>query len=104
GSRGTALYPIHDPILGKRYQRMQVEIDEDLLQKIASMTGGKYFRAVDKESLEQVFSEIGELEKTKIEVKEYTRYEELFPFYLILGLSFLGLELILSNTILKKIP
>ena len=104
GSRGTALYPINDPILGKRYQRMQVEIDEDLLKKIASMTGGKYFRAVDKESLEQVFTEIGELEKTKIEVKEYTRYKELFSFYLILGLSLLGLELMLSNTLFKKIP
>jgi Ca-activated chloride channel family protein len=104
GSRGTALYPIHDPIFGKRYQRLQVEIDEELLQEIARMTGGKYFRAVDRKSLEEVFLEIGELEKTKIEVKEFTRYEELFPLYLILGLIFFSLEIILANTKFKKIP
>jgi Ca-activated chloride channel family protein len=104
GSRGTALYPVHDPIFGKRYQRLPVEIDEELLQEIARMTGGKYFRAVDRQSLEEVFHEIGELEKTKIEVKEFTRYEELFPFYLVLGLIFFGLETILANTKFKKIP
>ena len=104
GSRGTALYPVQDPIFGKRYQRLPVEIDEELLQKLSELTEGKYFRAVDKKSLEDVFEEIGQLEKTKIEVKEFTRYEELFPFYMILGLIFLGLEVILINTKFRKIP
>ncbi len=104
GSRGTALYPIYDPIFGKRYQRLPVEIDEDLLQQIAKITGGKYFRAVDRSSLEEVFHEIGELEKTKIEVKEFTRYEELFPRYLVIGLVILGLEVVLANTKFRKIP
>jgi len=104
GSRGMALYPVMDPIFGKRYQRLPVEIDEDLLQQIAQMTSGKYFRAVDRKSLEQVFREIGQLEKTKIEVKEYTQYEELFSFWLLLGLIALGLEIILANTLFKKIP
>jgi Ca-activated chloride channel family protein len=104
GSRGTALYPVQDPIFGKRYQRLPVEIDEDLLEDIAGQTGGKYFRAVDRESLEDVFDEIGELEKTKIEVKEFTRYRELFPLYLILGLFFFGLETILAHTKFRKIP
>lgn len=104
GSRGTALYPIDDPILGKRYQRMKVEIDEELLQRIAQMTGGKYFRAVDRKSLEDVFLEIGELEKTKIEVKEFTRYQELFLIYLALGLILFGIEIVLANTKFRKIP
>ena len=104
GSRGTALYPINDPILGKRYQRLPVEIDEDLLKKIAGMTAGKYFRAVDRQSLEEVFQEIGRLEKTKIEVKEYTRYAELFPMFLLIGLMFAGLEIFLANTKFRKIP
>ena len=104
GSKGTALYPIVDPVFGKRYQRLPVEIDEDLLQKIASMTGGKYFRAIDKSSLEKIFDEIGQLEKTKIEVKEYTRYRELFSIFLSLGLILFGLEMLLSNTKFKKIP
>ena len=104
GSRGTALYPINDPILGKRYQRMLVEIDEELLKQIALMTGGKYFRAVDRKSLEDVFREIGELEKTKIEVKEFTRYEELFFVYLVIGLILFGTEIGLANTKFRKIP
>jgi Ca-activated chloride channel family protein len=104
GSRGTALVPVNDPIFGKRYMRQNVEIDEDLLKRVAQMTDGKYFRAVDRESLKAVFEEIGELEKTKIEVKEFTRYEELFPFYLILALIFLGLETILAHTKFRKIP
>ena len=104
GSRGTALYPINDPILGKRYQRLPVEIDEGLLKKIAAMTEGKYFRAVDRQSLEEVFQEIGRLEKTKIEVKEYTRYAELFPMFLIIGLMFVSLEIFLANTKFRKIP
>lgn len=104
GKRGTAPYPIHDPILGKRYQMLPVEIDEELLQKIADMTGGKYFRAVDRRTLEEVFKEIGELEKTKIEIKEFTRYEELFLVYLAIGLILLGLEIVLTNTKFRKIP
>jgi len=104
GSRGTALYPVDDPILGKRYQRMPVEIDEELLQQMAKMTGGKYFRAVDRKSLEEVFDEIGELEKTKIEISEFTRYEEMFLIYLAIGLIFIGLEIVLANTKFRKLP
>ncbi len=104
GSKGTALYPIYDPIFGKRYQRLPVEIDEDLLKQIAQITGGKYFRAVDKTSLEKVFDEIGKMEKTKIEVKEYTRYRELFAIFLGLALIFFGLETVLANTKFRKIP
>jgi len=104
GSKGTALYPVIDPIFGKRYQRLPVEIDEDLLRKMAAMTGGQYFRAVDKTSLEKVFAEIGQLEKTKIEVKEYTRYREFFSIFLSIGLILLGLEILLSNTKFRKIP
>jgi len=104
GSRGTALYPVNDPIMGKRYVRLPVEIDEDLLQQMAAKTGGQYFRAVDRTSLEEVFAEIGRLEKTKIEVKEYTRYEELFIYYLLAALFVLGMETVLANTKFKKIP
>lgn len=104
GSRGTALYPVNDPIMGKRYVRLPVEIDEDLLQQMADKTGGQYFRAVDRSSLEEVFAEIGRLEKTQIEVREYTRYQELFIYYLLAGLFLLGLETVLANTWFKKIP
>lgn len=104
GTRGTALYPVEHPIFGKQYRRMKVEIDEDLLRRIADITGGKYFRATDSEKLRQIYREIGELEKTKIEVKEFTKYSELFVDYAGIALALLLLEIILSNTYLRKLP
>ncbi len=104
GKRGEAPYPVDDPVWGKRYVRMPVQIDEDLLRQVANITGGKYFRATDKTSLEKIYTEIGELEKTKIEVKEYTRYRELFLFYLLAALALLLLEIVLANTRFRKIP
>ncbi len=104
GKKGNALYPVQDPIFGKRYVSMPVEIDENLLTQIATITGGKYFRATDRRSLEKIYSDIGKLEKTKIEIKEYTRYKELFSHYLLLALSLLLVEIVLANTKFRKIP
>jgi len=104
GKHGDALYPIDDPIFGKRYVRMEVQIDEVVLKKIANITGGKYFRATDKSSLEEIYAAIGELEKTKIEVKHYTRYKELFANYLLLALGFICVEIVLANTKFRRIP
>ena len=104
GKRGEALYPVDDPLFGKRYVRVPVQIDEELLQQVADITGGKYFRATDKESLEQIYGEIGEMEKTKIEVTEYTRYSELFLPYLFAAMILLLLEILLANTKFRKIP
>ena len=104
GKRGEALYPVDDPLFGKRYVRVPVQIDEDLLRQVADIAGGKYFRATNKESLEQIYSEIGEMEKTKIEVTEYTRYSELFLPYLFAGIILLLLEILLANTKFRKIP
>ncbi|MBN1541954.1 VWA domain-containing protein [candidate division KSB1 bacterium] len=104
GTKGEALYPVDDPVFGRRYVRMAVQIDEDLLQRMAGITGGRYFRATDKTSLEEIYAEISELEKTKIQIKEYTRYEELFLRFAVIGLFFLLLELVLSQTRFRKIP
>ncbi len=104
GTRGTALYPVNDPFFGKRYVPMRVDIDETTLQKIADMTGGKYFRATDRASLNKIYQEIDKMEKTKIKVKEYTRYSELF-YYFVGGAVLLLLgEIGLANTKLRKIP
>ena len=104
GKRGTAMYPVDDPVLGKHYVPMQVQIDEDVLRNIASITGGKYFRATNSDKLKEIYTEIGEMEKTKIEVKEFTRYEEYFVYLLTVGLLLLLLELVLANTYFKKLP
>jgi Ca-activated chloride channel family protein len=65
------------------------EIDESTLKKIAKVTGGKYFRATDIEALELIYSEINNLERSEIQVKEYTQYQELYGWFLIPAL-FLG--------------
>lgn len=104
GKRGTALYPVDDPIFGKRYVQMPVQIDEATLKEIAKITDGSYYRATDKESLDLIFKEIDELEKTKIEVQKFTRFKELFPNYLFLALGLIVLEVVLANTKFRKIP
>jgi len=104
GTHGTALYPVNDPFFGKRYVPMKVDIDEETLRKIAEMTESRYFRATDRKSLEAIYKEIDEMEKTEIRVREYTRYSELF--YYLVGLAvllFIG-EIGLAHTRFRKIP
>jgi Ca-activated chloride channel family protein len=79
GSQGTARVPVQDPNYGKVYVDMQVEIDEASLTRIAEMTGGLYYRATDKPSLDRIFEEIGRLEKTQLKVRSYTHYDERYP-------------------------
>ena len=105
GTRGVAPYPVRDPLTGqRRYIQRQVDIDEDTLTKVAESTGGRYFRATDRQSLGTVYREIDQLEKTEITVEEYTRYGELFPLPLALGLLLLLFEVGLSQTALRKVP
>jgi Ca-activated chloride channel family protein len=104
GTRGVAMYPVEDPFFGKRYQPMQVNVDEETLQRIAQTTGGKYYRATDRRSLESIYREIDGLEKTEIKVKEYTRYSELFIPLLFGALALLLIEIGLANTRFRKIP
>jgi len=100
----TAPYPVDDPFFGKRYVPIQVDIDESMLRKVAQMTGGKMFRATDRKRLKSIYDEIDEMEKTEIKVKEYTRYAELFHYFLIAGLGLLLIEAVLVNTRFRKIP
>ncbi|HDL03258.1 MAG TPA: VWA domain-containing protein [candidate division Zixibacteria bacterium] len=104
GKPGNAMYPIDDPIFGKRYVYLPNEIDEETLKEIARKTGGKYFRARSEEELEEIYSEIDRMEKTEIKVNEYVQYRELFSIFVILGLGFLVLEMFLSQTVFRKIP
>ena len=104
GTRGSALYPVQDPFFGKRYVPMPVDIDEETLRKIADLTGGQYFRATDRRQLNSIYKEIDEMEKTKIHVKEYTRYSELFVYFLLAGFFILLAEIVLTHTLFRKIP
>ena len=103
GTMGTAQIPVQTP-LGTRMQDMEVKIDEPLLQSIADMTGGKYFRATDNKSLANIYSEIDQMEKTIMEVRHYTqRTDEYMPFA-IAALLLLLAEVVLRNTLLRTIP
>lgn len=103
GSRGMAPYPVQTPV-GIRYQNMPVEIDEDSLKKVASETDGKYFRATDEEKLTSIYKEIDQLEKAKIEVMEFRHHKEEFYSYAAAGALFLLLEMLLSQTLFRKLP
>jgi Ca-activated chloride channel family protein len=104
GTRGNARVPVDDPVLGRRYASMRVDIDETALRETAALTGGQYFRATDRASLESIYAEINELETTEIEVQHFTRYGELFHLPLTAGLVLVVLEVVLGNTVLRKIP
>jgi len=103
GTRGKAPYPFMTPF-GKQYQMVPVEIDENLLKKIAGITGGKYFRATNNRKLAQIYREIDKLEKTKIKVTSYKNAKELFYNFAFISLAFLLLDVLLGNTFLRRLP
>jgi Ca-activated chloride channel family protein len=104
GSRGTARVPVPDGFGGTRYANMRVEIDEATLQEMADLTGGRYFRATDTESLREIYAEIDELERTEIEVENFTQYGEEFAIPLGVGFLILVTELGLAHTVLRRLP
>jgi len=103
GTNGEALTPISYNLDGSfRYGMRQVEIDEALLKEIAALTDGKYFRATDNESLEEIYQEINSLEKTEIEELKYYNYDEKFRPWVFLAGALLLLEWALRHTIFKS--
>ena len=104
GTRGVAPMPYTDVFGRKRYRNVEVNIDEETLQKIAEQTGGQYFRADSQKKLREIYDKIDEMEKTEVEVERYFNYDECFPFLVVAGLALLLLELILANTVWLKLP
>ncbi|MFO8128630.1 MAG: VWA domain-containing protein [Bacteroidales bacterium] len=103
GTHGTAPYPVQTPY-GLQYQNMEVKIDEDLLKDIAEMTDGKYFRATSNRKLEEIYKEIDQLEKSKIDVTEFKKKKEEFLPWALAALALFILEFLIRNTVLKSIP
>ncbi len=104
GKEDGARIPYADTTFGKRYREVLTYLDEDTLRRIASITGGRYFRATDTQSLQQIYAEINLFEKTKFEVTTVVEHKELAPYFLIPTALLLGIEILLSNTVLRKIP
>jgi Ca-activated chloride channel family protein len=105
GSQGLAPMPVMDNagnILG--YRRIPVDLDENLLQQIATLTGGQYFRAADTASLKKTYAQIDAMEKQKVETTVFEEWRELFPWFLVPGLICLLVEIALENTRLRRLP
>ena len=103
GTYGEAPYPVPTPF-GVQLQNVPVEIDEEVLQQIAALTGGKYFRATDNDKLKQIYQEIDQLEKSKIEVKHFSKKNEQYFVFGLAGLCLLIVQVLLRYTLLRKIP
>ncbi|MDK3156787.1 VWA domain-containing protein [Kamptonema cortianum] len=104
GTQGIAPIPARDPFGNRVIAQMRVDVDEPTLEKIAEITGAKFFRATDTTALENVYAQIDKLEKTEVKMKKFEHYSELFHWLLIPGLILLGLELLLANTRYRRLP
>jgi Ca-activated chloride channel family protein len=114
GTRGSAPVPVRNPFTGEQQiQWVDVDIDEGTLQKIATATGGKYFRATDTETLVAIYREIDQLEKTKVESRHFVDYRELaiqsihangwnLPPLVFVALGLLSARLLLKNTLFRE--
>ena len=104
GARGVARVPVTDGFGHRRYVTMRVDVDEGTLRAVAEKTGGRYYRATDRASLEAIYGEIDELETTEILVENYTSYGERFRIPLAAGLILLLAEAALASTWLRTLP
>jgi Ca-activated chloride channel family protein len=104
GTMGTAPYPQQDFFGRTHYVQMPVEIDEETLQQISDITDGEYFRATDNNKLREIYAEIDQMEKSKINVKEFSRKEEEFLPFALAALILLVLEFLIRRSLLRSIP
>jgi Ca-activated chloride channel homolog len=102
GTIGMAPYPVQTPF-GLQYQNMPVEIDEDILKEISQVTGGMYFRATDNDKLVQVYNEIDKLEKSKIDVRQFSRKDEKFFLPALIAFIMIGLEILIRHTLFRNL-
>jgi Ca-activated chloride channel family protein len=103
GSQGTAPYPVNTPY-GVQYRKMEVEIDEPVLRQIAAETNGEYFRATNNQKLKNIYAQIDQMEKSRIEVKEYSEKKEEFVWFALVAGLLLLLELLMRSVVLRSIP
>lgn len=103
GTIGVAPYPMQTPF-GVQYQNLEVKIDEEILKQVAEVSGGQYFRATSNRKLEEIYAEIDKLEKSKIDVTEFSRKHEEFLLLALLALAFIILELLLRYTVFRTTP
>lgn len=104
GTNGMAPYPQQNYFGQIEYVPQEVVIDEGTLKEIAALTGGKYFRATGNNVLQEVFEQIDQLEKTEMDVRNFSHTEDNYMIWAVIALAALALEIILRNTILRTLP
>jgi len=104
GTKGPVPVPYTDFLGNKVLRPMKIDIDDESLEEIAQITGGEYFRATSTESLENIYKQIDEMEKTKIETTGYLEYKEFYPHFLISAIISFVILLGLSNTRFRRLP
>lgn len=104
GTNGNAMCPVamYNGVL--QYQSLPVVIDEATLRKIASTTGGTYFRATNKDVLKSIFKEIDKLEKTRMDVRNFSHTEDAYMPWALLLLLLVALDLTVKYTVLRNVP
>jgi Ca-activated chloride channel homolog len=103
GTKGLAPYPVQ--MFGQwAMTRVVVDIDEESLRKVAGITGGQYYRAQDERALEAIYDRINKMEKVKIEEEKFMEYRELFPYFLIPAFLLMLVEIVVSQTLLRRLP
>lgn len=104
GALDEAPYPVDDPVFGKRYVKVPSQVDDDTLTKIAEETGGKYFRATDADALHRIYDQIDQMEKTKVDTREWVNYSEIGSYLALGALALLVAELVMGVTVLRRLP
>lgn len=103
GTKGLAPYPVK--MFGRTTMtRVETDIDEETLRKVAEITGGKYYRAQDEKALSEIYDLINSMEKVEIEEEKYMEYKDLFPYALVPGLCLLLLEVVAARTLARRLP
>jgi len=103
GSEGMAPYPVNTPY-GVQYRSMKVEIDEDVLKEVARLTDGQYFRATNNRKLQEIYAEIDQLEKSRIDVQEISKREEEYLLFAVWGMVFILGEGLFRLLIFRTLP
>lgn len=104
GSKGPAPFPITDALGRTMYTMQQFDVDEPELMRIAQIANGRYFAATNTRALSDIYKQIDQLEKSKIEVTQYREYKELYMWFAMAALGLLGLHLALEQTIWRRVP
>jgi Ca-activated chloride channel family protein len=104
GTRGFAPMPVQDMFGRTMYRNVKVEVDEETLKKIASVSNGQFYRATDTKTLNQIFEQIDKLEKSTVELSQYRQYRDLFPWFLATGFGLLALQVMLAQSVGRRLP